>query len=73
MAFTCTNHSNGIYQKETSYGKAGNFTFGLEMLNATFTLEESKSKFHKSTNPTYNTFNLSSFTINSILVLLRKK
>lgn len=42
MAFTCTNHSNGIYQKETSYGKAGNFTFGLEMLNATFTLEERK-------------------------------
>lgn len=42
MACTCTNFSNGIYQKETSYGNAGNCSIGVDMLNATFTLEERK-------------------------------
>ena len=42
MAFTCTNHSNGIYQKEITYGEAGNGSFGIEMFNATFNLEERK-------------------------------
>ncbi len=42
MACTCTNFSNGIYQKEIRYGKAGNGTIGIDMFNATFTLEERK-------------------------------
>lgn len=42
MSFTCTNHSNGIYQKEMEYGKAGLFSFGIDMTTSTFTLDERK-------------------------------
>lgn len=42
MTYTCTNHSNGIYQKEITYGTANNGSFGIEMFNSTFTLEERK-------------------------------
>lgn len=42
MVSTCTNNSNGIYQKETSYGKAGNASIGIDMFNASFSLEERK-------------------------------
>lgn len=42
MTYICTNHSNGIYQKEITYGTANNGSFGIEMFNSTFTLEERK-------------------------------
>lgn len=42
MKFTCTNSSNGIYQKDISYRDAGTFSFGIDMCSSTFTLEEIK-------------------------------
>ena len=43
MRFTYSKCSNGsIYQKEITYGKAGNFDFGIEMFNSTFSLNERK-------------------------------
>lgn len=42
MPFADKKLLNGVYQKEITYGEAGNFSFGIEMLTAKFTLEEQK-------------------------------
>ncbi len=42
MPYTCCNCSNGIYQKNITYRKAGVFSFGIDMCSAIFNLEERK-------------------------------